>query len=142
MEIKIKRFDESLPIPQYEDGAAGFDFFCRIDMTIAPNEIKGVPANVALVVPKDHVLLVVPRSSTPTRTGLIMPHSIGVIDPFFCGDDNEIQLIFKNTTDKPVTIKKGDKLAQGLLIKCEKTIFKEVKKLKKLNVENFNYDRN
>ena len=139
MKIKIKRFDKNLPHPKYEKGAAGFDFFCRTNVTIKPKEIRGAPSNIALVVPKGYVLLITPRSSTPTRTGLIMPHTIGIVDPFFCGDDNEIQLIFKNPTDKTVTIKKGAKLAQGVLIKCETAIFDEVKKLKKSKVGNFDY---
>lgn len=141
MKIKIKRFDENISLPEYEKGAAGFDFLCRTNTVIKPNEIRGIPSNVALVVPKGYLLLVLSRSSTPTHTGLVMPHSVGIIDPFFCGDDDEIQLIFKNTTNKSISIKKGAKLAQGVLIKYETAEFVEVKKLKKLKRKKFNYEK-
>ena len=141
MKIKIKRFDETIPLPQYDENAAGLDLFSRTEMTIEPGEIRGIPSNVAVEIPKDHVLLVVSRSTTPTRRGLVMPHSVGVIDPFFCGDDNEILLIFRNITNEPVTVEKGAKLAQGILVKFEKIELEEVKKLENPGVKNFNYDK-
>jgi len=82
-------------------------------------------------VPDGYMLLIVPRSSTPLRKGLSMPHSIGVTDPFYCGDDNENMLIFRNFTDKTVAIKKGEKLAQGIIVKFERVEFEEVNKLNK-----------
>lgn len=131
MKIKIKRFDKKIPLPKYEKDAAGFDIFCRENTSLKPKEIKAVRSNIALNLPKDHVLLIVPRSSTPLRKGLDMPNSIGVIDPFYCGDDNENMLLFRNITDKTVYIKKGEKLAQGILVKFEKVEFVEVDKLNK-----------
>lgn len=139
MKIDIKRFDDTIPLPRYEKGAAGFDFFCRTNVSIKPKEIKAVPANIAFVIPNGYVLLIISRSSTPTRKGLVMPHSVGVLDPFFCGDDNETKLIFQNITDKAVSIKKGDKLAQGVLVKYETAIFNEAKKLKKSTRKNCSY---
>lgn len=139
MEIKIKRFDKKIPLPKYEKDAAGFDFFCRTNASIKPKEIKALPANIAFVIPKGYVLFILPRSSTPTRKGLVMPHSVGVLDPFYCGDDNEAKLIFQNITNKTVSIKKGDKLAQGILIKYESAVFKEVEKLKKSKRHNCSY---
>ena len=139
MEIKIKRFDKKIPLPKYEKDAAGFDFFCRTNVSIKPKEIKALPANIAFVIPKGCVLFILPRSSTPTRKGLVMPHSVGVLDPFYCGDDNEAKLIFQNITNKTVSIKKGDKLAQGILIKYELVVFKEVEKLKKSKRHNCSY---
>jgi dUTP pyrophosphatase len=131
MEMKVKRFDKKLPLPKCEKGAAGFDFYCRTNVTFNPGEMKAIPSNNACEVPNGYALLVVPRSSTAKRFGLVMPHSIGVVDPFYCGDNNEVVLLFMNFTNKKVHIKKGDRLAQGLLIKCENLKFKEVKKLKK-----------
>jgi len=28
MKVKVKRFSKEIPLPKYEKGAAGFDFFC------------------------------------------------------------------------------------------------------------------
>ncbi len=94
MKLPVKRFDKGIALPKYEKLAAGFDFRVRKGATFQPGEIKPVPANIALQIPDGYVLLVVPRSSTASRIGLGMPHSMGVIDPYYCGDDNEIMLIF------------------------------------------------
>jgi dUTP pyrophosphatase len=131
MKIKVKRFDKKFPLPKYEKMAAGFDFYCRESAIFKPGEIKAVPANVAMKIPEGHTLFVVPRSSTAHRRGLMMPHSIGVIDPFYRGDNEEIVLLFLNFTEKNVYIKKGDKLAQGILLKNEIVQFEEVDCLNK-----------
>lgn len=129
MKIKAKRFDKTLKLPEYESGAAGFDFVCRKSVTIKPGEIKAVPGNIALQVPAGYVLLVAPRSSTANKYGLSMPHSIGVVDPFYNGNDNEIALLFYNFTSKSSTVNKGDKIAQGILIKTENITWQEVESL-------------
>ena len=130
MKVPTKRFDTSLPLPKYEKQAAGFDFICRSRATLKPSEIKAIPANLALAIPEGYVLLIVPRSSTPSRLGLMMPHSVGVLDPYYSGDQNEIVLLLQNFTEKVVRVKKGDVLAQGILVKYEKVEFDETKKLK------------
>jgi dUTP pyrophosphatase len=129
MRLQTKRFNKKIPLPSYEKMAAGFDFYCSKDVPIEPGEIKALPGNIAMEIPEGYALLVLPRSSTPSRHGLMMPHSIGLIDPFYRGDNDEVILQFYNFTKKSVIIKKGDKIAQGVLIKYEKVEFEEVDKL-------------
>ena len=131
MQIKIKRFDKTLPLPKYEKLAAGFDIYTRQGATFLPGEIKALPSNLAIQLPDEYVLMIFPRSSTPNRLGLVMPHSVGIIDPFYKGDDNEIMLVFQNITNHKVKVKKGDKLAQGIILKYEKARFIEVDSLPK-----------
>lgn len=135
MKLPTKRFDATIPLPEYEDKAAGFDFVCREDATIEPGEIKALPGNIALEIPEGNVLFIIPRSSTANRLGLRMPHSIGVIDPFYCGQDNEIVLLSQNFADQPVAVRKGSKLAQGILVKYERVDFDESIPLKPSKVE-------
>ncbi|NQU83512.1 MAG: dUTP diphosphatase [Parcubacteria group bacterium] len=129
MKIKTKRFDKTVPLPEYAELASGFNFVCRENIAIKPGESKAIPSNIAMEIPDGYVLLVVPRSSTSSRFGLSMPHSLGIIDPFYRGDDNEIMLIFHNFGKKESIIRKGDKIAQGILVKYEKVLFNEVDKL-------------
>tara|TARA_Y100000310_G_scaffold312487_1_gene359828 strand:+ start:12 stop:461 length:450 start_codon:yes stop_codon:yes gene_type:complete len=126
MKIRAKRFDKSLPLPNYEELAAGFDFYCREEVVINPGETAAIPANLALEIPEDFFLLVSPRSSTWSKYGLIMPHSNGIVDPFYRAIDHEIMLQFYNPTRRSVTVGKGDKIAQGILLKYEKVDFEEV----------------
>lgn len=132
--IKTKRFDRKMPFPEYEEGAAGFDFICREEVVFEAGEIKAISSNLAMEIPKGYVLLVVSRSSTHVRFKLAMPHSLGVIDPFYHGDDNEIMLIFNNFGKESVTVKKGEKIAQGILVKYEKVEFEDVERLGKSDV--------
>lgn len=127
MKLTIKRFDKTLPLPNYEEnGAVCFDFVVREKVEFEPNEIKLVPLNVAIKVPIGYALLVFSRSSTPLRKGLIVPHGAGIIDPFYCGDKDEIMIEFMNKTDKNVEITKGEFLAQGMLIKVEGVEWEEI----------------
>ena len=129
MKLATKRFDKTIPLPKYQKLAAGFDFKCRKGAVIKPGETKVIPSNLAIEVPEGFFLLVAPRSSTWSRLGLIMPHSIGISDPFYRADGQEIALLLYNPTKKPAIIKKGDSIAQGVLLKYEKVEFDETKSL-------------
>lgn len=126
MKLDIKRFDKDIDLPGGEAGAACFDFYCREETTLEPGEIKLVPLNNAIKVPSGHVLLLFVRSSTPRKKGLTFANNVGVIDPFYCGDQDEILGMFKNITDKPVTITKGERLTQGMIVKTEPVEWNEV----------------
>ena len=129
MKIKIKRIDKSLPLPKQKGGAACFDFSCRETTTIKPNEIKLVPSNTVVEVPQGYALLIFSRSSTPLRKGLVLANGVGVVDPFFCGDKDEIVFEFMNITNKDVVVERGEVLAQGMVIKHETVEWEEVEKM-------------
>jgi len=126
MNIPIKRFDKNFPLPQPTNRAACFDLICRETVTIPPHKIKAVAQNIALKIPDGYALLLFGRSSTPLRKGLILPNGVGVIDPFYCGDDDENLAFFLNITDEPVTVEAGDKIVQGMIIKTEPVDWQEV----------------
>ncbi len=126
MDIKVKRFDKSIPLPVYEKGAACFDLPCRESSTISPKEVKLVPLNVAVKIPEGFALLIFPRSSTPMKKGLMVANSIGIVDPFYHGDKDEVLVEFLNFSDKEVQIEKGELLAQGMVVKHETASWSEV----------------
>jgi dUTP pyrophosphatase len=128
MKVKIKRFDKSLPLPKYQTaGAAAFDLYLRNNEVIAPREIKLLPANFALKMPKGYFLLIEGRSSTPRKYGLLVITGVG--DEDYCGDEDQYLIQVLNLTDKKVFVSKGARIAQGMLIKVAKADFVEVKKL-------------
>ena len=52
MKVKIKRLDSDLPLPMYETGGSvGFDLLCRESVTIAPQTVTLIPANVIIETP-------------------------------------------------------------------------------------------
>ncbi|MEK7118370.1 MAG: hypothetical protein AAB869_02060 [Patescibacteria group bacterium] len=49
---RTKRFDKSLPLPEYKtSGAAGFDFSARESVSIGAHEVGYVPLNVVIEPP-------------------------------------------------------------------------------------------
>lgn len=126
MNVKVKRFDKSLPLPEYEPGAACFDLSCRESLIIPPQKVKLVPLNIAVKTPSGYALLVFVRSSTPMKKGLMAANSVGVIDPFYCGENDEVLIQLLNFTGQDVTVTKGEVLAQGMMIKTENVKWNEV----------------
>lgn len=125
--VKIKRVDQSLPLPKYEtNGSVGFDFIAREDMIIPSRKIARIPANVIVQVPQGYALIIAPRSSTPVKKGLLFPHSMGVIDQDYCGENDEILIQVYNFTDSDVSVERGERIAQGLFIKCDQLQWEEV----------------
>ena len=127
MQVHIQRIDPSLPLPKYESrGAVGFDFVTRETTVVEPGEIKLVPGNVIVRVPEGYALMIVPRSSLPRRKSLICPHSIGVIDQDYHGKDDEILVQVQNIGTEPVTVERGERIAQGIFVKVEQAEWIEV----------------
>lgn len=132
MKVRIKRIDKSLPLPVYETGGSvGFDLLAREDIEIKPDSIELIPANAIVEVPKGYSLILASRSSTPRKHGLTKPHGIGVIDQDYCGNEDELKIQVMNFTRKPVTVKKGTKIAQGLFVRVDRLEFEEVDEIKK-----------
>ena len=129
MEIPIKRFNKSFPLPSGTEGAACFDLKCSETVTIPPHEIRSIKQNVAVRIPDGYVLLLFSRSSTPLRKGLMLANNVGVIDPFYDGDNDEILAFMLNFTDQPVTVEAGDRITQGMVLKTEPVTWDEVESL-------------
>ena len=60
------------------------------------------------------------------KKGLMLAHSVGIIDTDFAGNADEYMVPLYNFTDKPVSIEKGESLVQGLFKKYEKAEWEEV----------------
>jgi dUTP pyrophosphatase len=133
MQIKIKRFDKSLPLPAYKTaGAAAFDLCSRIDIVAIPNQVTLIPLNVAIEIPNGYHSLLLSRSSTQ-KLGISPANGIGLIDNDYCGDNDEWLFPIINFTDKDVKIEKGTRLAQVLIQKTEIFEIVEVEKLQNMN---------
>lgn len=118
LEVAIHRVDPTLPLPRYATpGSVGFDLLCRVETTVGPGEIALVPGNVIVRTPPGYALLILPRSSTARRTGLVFPNSLGVIDQDYCGPDDEILIQVQNIRQEPVTVARGDRIAQGIFVR-------------------------
>ena len=132
MKAAIKRIDKTIPLPQYHTkGAAAFDLTSGKEVIIPPKTVALVPLNTIIETPPDHMLVLVPRSSTPRKKNLLIPHGIGIIDQDYCGPDDVLQLQVYNFADQPVIIEKGERIAQAVFVKITKVDFEEVDEITK-----------
>lgn len=127
LNVKVSRVDHSLPLPAYQtEGAVAFDLSPRVDASIQPGEVVILPANCIVEVPKGYVLLIAGRSSLVKR-GLVLANSIGVIDQDYHGPQDELHLQLRNITDQPVSVKRGDRLAQGFFVPVDRAQWQELR---------------
>src|SRR4029450_3062123 len=124
--VRIHRLDPAVPLPKYETGgAAGFDLAASADVTIAPGTIALVPTGLVIQVPQGHFLGIFARSSTPLKKGLMVANGVGVIDEDYCGPKDEVRIQVLNFTQTPVEVKRGDRIAQGLLLPVTRVEWQE-----------------
>ena len=130
MKLMIKRIDPSLPLPEYKTpGSVAFDVGSREDAVVPPRGIKLVPANLIICTPPGYMTMAAPRSSLPIKKGLTLANSVGILDQDHCGPDDELYLELLNLTDAPVEVKRGERLAQVIVVKIEKVDFEEAEKI-------------
>lgn len=88
MEIKIKYMRDVEPIKLLECGD-WIDLRTAEDVELKAGEYKMIPLGVAMELPKGYEALMLPRSSTFKKYGVILVNSMGVIDESYCGDSDE-----------------------------------------------------
>jgi len=130
MRLKIKRLDAAVGLPEPATaGAAGFDLASAVDIDIPPRSIRLVGTGLVIAVPDGHFLGIYARSSTPLKRGLMVANGVGVVDADYCGPADEIKIQLLNITDAPVQVKRGDRLAQGIVLPCPRIEWEEVAEL-------------
>jgi dUTP pyrophosphatase len=99
------------------DGDAGVDLYSARDVQLAPGQRALVPTGVAVAIPHGMVGLVHPRSGLAVRVGLSIVNSPGTIDAGYRG---EIKVSLINLdSETPITISRGDRIAQLLVQRVE-----------------------
>lgn len=130
MKVRIKRVDKSLPLPEYQTkGAAGFDIYSREDVKVEPGEYKTFPNNLIVETPAGYMLMMVARSSLYRKKGLVLINSVGIFDSDFCGEGDEMIVQVYNLSTKRATIKRGERVAQGIFVRIETADWNEVDKM-------------
>lgn len=126
--LEIKQHDETLPVPYYAtEKSAGIDLFVGRTTVIEPRPTY-VPLNISVNIPAGHFGLLVPRSSLAKKYNVTFV-AIGIIDSDYNGDDNEILANMTSLLDVPVTIERGERVAQLVIIPYTKVRVTEVENL-------------
>ena len=117
LNARIRRLRPDVPLPAYQTPeSAGFDLAASEDVTVGPGEVVLVPTGLVIEVPRGYFLGVFARSSTPLKRGLMVANGVGIVDSDYCGTTDEIRIEVVNFTAKPVTVHRGDRLAQGVIL--------------------------
>ena len=96
-------------VPVYKTKqAACADVYLPEDVTIEPGKVACPGLQLGFEIPADCKIVMYPRSSLLVKFGIMQPTS--VIDADYSG--MEIHAPLYNATDKPVTLKAGDRVAQ------------------------------
>lgn len=130
MKIKVKRIDESLPLPSYrfigED--AGLDLYSREEGDLKPLEYRLFGTGIELAIPKGYAGFIHPRSGLALKHGITVLNAGGVIDAGYRG---EVGVILINHSQTIFTVKKGDRIAQLIIAATPTITWDEVDNLPK-----------
>jgi dUTP pyrophosphatase len=133
MQVKIKRLDKNVPLPEYKTaGAVAFDLQLREEVTIAPGETKLCPTGLVICVPEGHALLLAPRSSN-AKKGIMFGNNIGIVDQDYCGPNDELFLALHNVGKVAYTVELGERIGQGMFVPVTHVVFEEVEELEAPN---------
>ena len=129
--VKFKRLDNNadLPLPSYQsDGSSGLDLCAAVsnNLTLQPGDIKLIPTGLSISLPEGYEAQIRSRSGLALRYGLGLVNAPGTIDADYRG---EIGIIAINWGKKPVTIKRGERIAQMVIHRVSRAIVKEVNEL-------------
>ena len=128
LDISVVRLDPDLPLPSYaHPGDAGADLHSTVDITIGPGERAIVPTGLAIALPDGHVALVHPRSGLAARHGLSIVNTPGTVDAGYRGEIKV--LLINHDPAQPVTLRRGDRIAQLVVQRFERARFVEVEVL-------------
>jgi len=127
MRLTIKRLDPSVSLPAAATaGAAGFDLAAAEDVEIPPRAIRLVGTGLVIGVPNGWFLGVFARSSTPLKRGLMVANGVGIVDADYCGPADEVKVQLLNITDAPIQVRRGDRLAQGVVLPAPRIEWDEI----------------
>jgi dUTP pyrophosphatase len=107
-----------LPLPaRATPNAAGYDIRSAEEaVTLRPGEIRLVGTGLVMELPEGVECQVRPRSGLALRHGITLPNSPGTIDPDYRG---EVRIIMQNLGSEPVTLRRGERVAQLVFSRFE-----------------------
>ncbi len=118
-----------LPLPGYATAAsAGMDLLAAVAdaVTLAPGERRLIPTGLAIALPAGTEAQVRPRSGLALKHGLGVLNAPGTIDADYRG---EVGVILINLGQAPVTLRRGDRIAQLVVAPCQQIAWQPVDSL-------------
>ena len=116
---KVAKYaDVDFPMPERKtELSAGYDFCLPEEVTLEPGKLQLVPTGVKAYMQPGEWLGMYIRSSMAVKKRLMLVNNVGIIDAdYYNNPDNEghIMLALLNMGENPVTLPKGERVAQGI----------------------------
>lgn len=153
MKVKIKRLSADAVIPKYaKAGDSGFDLVATEELIILPGETVKVPIGLAFEIQDGFELQIRPRSGVSAKTKLrvqfgtidsgyrgevsvtvdnALPFSSRMVGKYALGLDGTLRETesYSRYLENTYVIRKGDRIAQGVIAPVVKASFEEVDEL-------------
>lgn len=128
MRIPLKKLhpDAVIPVHAYDDGDAGVDLASIEGLKLGAGERAMVRTGIAIAIPQGYGGFVQPRSGLAASFGITLTNSPGLIDSNYRG---EIKVILQNTGKDDFEVKRGDRIAQLVIMPVHQAEFIEVDEL-------------
>lgn len=112
--VRILPHGEGLPLPKAQsEGAAGMDLLAALaadaPLILESGDRAAVPTGLEMAIPEGYEGQVRPRSGLAFRHGLTVANAPGTID---CDYRGEVKVLLINLGRDPVTIARGERIAQ------------------------------
>jgi dUTP pyrophosphatase len=128
--VRVRRLahNPDLPLPRRQtSGSAGHDVAsAEPDLVLAPGERRAVGTGLAFELPHGMEMQVRPRSGLALKHGITLPNAPGTIDSDYRG---ELKVILQNGGSEPVTIARGERIAQLVFARYEAPAIEEAVEL-------------
>lgn len=131
MKLKIKKLHPDAVVPQYAtDGSACFDLHAVIKTgelaCVMPDIPRVFETGLAFEIPEGHAMLIFSRSGHGFKNDVRLANCVGVIDSDYRG---EVAVKLTSDTGKGLTVWRGDRIAQAMVIPVDRVEFEEVVEL-------------
>jgi len=117
--IELLRLDpeknQDIPLPRYMTAqSSGMDICAALDddLVLAPGRIRLVPTGFAMALPNGFEAQIRPRSGLAVKHGISIINAPGTIDADYRG---EVKIALINLGQEPVTLQRGDRIAQMVI---------------------------
>jgi dUTP pyrophosphatase len=121
--------NRDIPLPRYMTSqSAGMDICAALetDLVLAPGRISLVPTGFAMALPDGFEAQIRPRSGLAVKYGIGIINAPGTIDADYRG---EVKIALINLGQEPVTLKRGDRIAQMVIQRVYQARINEVRRL-------------
>lgn len=117
--MPVRPLDPALPLPRYaRSDDAGLDLHAAQDATLEPGGRTLMGTGIAVAIPPGYAGLVLPRSGLALEQGVTILNAPGLIDSGYRG---EVKVLLINHDPRSaVTLRRGDRVAQLVLVRVER----------------------